>query len=265
MSSYSIETCSKLDALNKALVEGEINFSRTVLFNAEIDLTEIEKLRAVDLNNRPTYTAFIAKAIALALLDFPYANRRLFYTWGLPFFSFFQTFRQTDIAIAIERNVENFNSVAYIEIIRDVHKMSLLEISSLLRQFSTSDLNSSKQWRSFYNLGMYFPFGIGGRLARIPWFFPRLWRKYRGGAVMISSPAKYGVDGIVAAWSHPLSFSFGLAQKKPMVKNDQIVAVQAFTFVMNWDRRIMAGAQAARFFARICDLLRDPKELTTPK
>jgi pyruvate/2-oxoglutarate dehydrogenase complex dihydrolipoamide acyltransferase (E2) component len=31
---------------------------------------------------------------------------------------------------------------------------------------------------------------------------------------------------------------------------------------MNWDRRVMAGAQAARFFARICELLQHPDALT---
>ena len=80
--------------------------------------------------------------------------------------------------------------------------------------------------------------------------------------MLISSPAKYGVDGVVAAWSHPLGLSFGLAQKKALVRNDEVVAAMAFTFAMNWDRRVMAGAQAARFFARICALLRDPEELT---
>lgn len=70
-----------------------------------------------------------------------------------------------------------------------------------------------------------------------------------------------GVDGIVAAWTHPLGISFGLAQKKPLVRNDEVVAAMAFTFVLNFDRRVMAGAQAARFFARICGLLRDPREL----
>ena len=108
---------------------------------------------------------------------------------------------------------------------------------------------------------MYFPLGLGGFIAKLPLYFPKMWSKYRGGAAMISSPAKYGVDGVVAAWTHPIAFSFGLAQKKAMVKNDQVVAVQAFTFVMNWDRRVMAGAQAARFFARITELLRHP-ELT---
>ena len=66
--------------------------------------------------------------------------------------------------------------------------------------------------------------------------------------MLISSPAKYGVHGVVAAWPHPLGVTFGLAQKKALVRNDEVVAAMAFTFAMNWDRRVMAGAQAARFF-----------------
>ncbi len=258
---FSIEPCNKLYALNKAVV-GEIDFSRTVLFSSEIDLTEIEKLRAQSFDGeKPSYTALIAKAVALALLEFPYANRRIYNLWGIPFLSFFQSFIGTDIAVAIERNVENYHAVAYIEVIRNAHKKTPNQLSSMLRSFSNSDLKTSEQWKSFYRLGMYFPLGLGGFIAKLPLYFPKMWTNYRGGAALISSPAKYGVDAVVAAWTHPISFSFGLAQKKPMVKNDKVVAVPAFTFVMNWDRRVMAGAQAARFFARICELLRDAEQL----
>ncbi len=259
MENYTIERCNKLYSLNKSLVESEINFSRTVTFSSEIDLTELEKMRSsFPAEERPTYTAFVATAIAKSLAEFPYANRRLYNLWGLPFLSFFQSFNNVDVAVAIERNIEDYNAVAYIEILRDVKSKSVLEVSRLLRTFAKSDLETSQQWKSFYNLGMYSPLGIAGFIAHLPFYFPKLWTKYRGGSVLISSPAKYGVDGLVAAWTHPLSFSFGLAQKKPMVKNDVVVPVQAFTFVMNWDRRVMAGAQAARLFARITELLRNP-------
>lgn len=262
MNRYSVKRCSGLEALNKSLVEGEINFDRTVLFSAEIDLTEIEKIRSSSPEaDRPSYTAFVTKAASKALLEFPYANRRLFHLPGLPFLSFFQSFTDVDVAVAVERDVEGSHAVAYMEIIRDPHAKSLSEITRLLRGFSDSDLNSSEQWRSFHALGTRVPGWLGGLIARLPFYFPKLWRRYRGGTTLISSPAKYGVDGIVAAWPHPLSYSFGLAQKKPMVKGDQVVAVQAFTFVLDWDRRVMAGAQAARFFSRVCGLLRDPKEL----
>lgn len=71
---------------------------------------------------------FIAKAIGKALNEMPYANRRLFHFFGLPLFSFFQSFKTIDIAVAIERNIENYNAVAYIEILRNVENMSLLDI-----------------------------------------------------------------------------------------------------------------------------------------
>lgn len=259
MEDYTIQRCSKLYSLNKSLIESEINFSRTVTFSSEIDLTELEKIRSsYPPESKPTYTAFVALAIAKGLAEFPYANRRLYNIWGLPFLSFFQSFKNVDIAVAIERNIERYDAVAYIEILRNVKSKSILEVGQLLRTFAKSDLETSQQWKSFYNLGMFAPLGAAGFIAHLPFYFPRLWTKYRGGAVLISSPAKYGVDGLVAAWTHPLSFSFGLAQKKPMVKNDVVVPMQAFTFVMNWDRRVMAGAQAARLFSRIAEYLRNP-------
>ena len=262
----SVEPVRQFDRLNRSLVESEIDFGRTVHFTAEIDLTEIERVRdaAPSAALRPTYTAFVAKAAAIALREFPYANRRLFRPLALPFLAYFQSFAGTDIAVAIERNIEGQAAVAYIEVLRDVHLQTLEQLGERLRSFSASDVTNSAQWRDFSRLATSFPAPLASFIVRLPRPFPSLWQKYRGGAVLISSPAKYGVDGVVAAWTHPLGLSFGLAQKKPLVKGDEVVATMAFTFAMNWDRRVMAGAQAARFFARICELLRDPAELTAP-
>ena len=259
----TIEPVREFDRLNRSLVESEIDFGRTVHFLAEIDLTEIERVReaATSPARRPTYTAFVAKAVAIALREFPYANRRLFRPLGLPFLSYFQSFGGTDVAVAIERNIEGQAAVAYIEVLRDVHLQTLEELTEKLRVFSATDVTNSRQWRDFSRLATSFPALLASFIVRLPRHFPSMWQKYRGGSVLISSPAKYGVDGVVAAWTHPLGLTFGLAQKKPMVRNDQVVAAMAFTFAMNWDRRVMAGAQAARFFARICELLRDPREL----
>ena len=259
-----IEPVRQFDRLNRSLVESEIEFGRTVHFTAEIDLTEIERVReaAASGAQRPTYTAFVAKAVAIALREFPYANRRLFRPLGLPFLPYFQSFKSTDVAVAIERNIEGQAAVAYIEVLRDVHAQTLEELTEKLRVFSTTDVTNSRQWRDFSRLATSFPAPLASFIVRLPRHFPSMWQKYRGGAVLISSPAKYGVDGVVAAWTHPLGLTFGLAQKKALVRNDEVVAAMAFTFAMNWDRRVMAGAQAARFFARICELLRQPRELT---
>jgi pyruvate/2-oxoglutarate dehydrogenase complex dihydrolipoamide acyltransferase (E2) component len=53
-----------------------------------------------------------------------------------------------------------------------------------------------------------------------------------------------------------LGFSFGLVAKRPMVgENDEILVKTCFDLVMNFDRRVMAGAPAAKFFARVVSLL----------
>ena len=163
--------------------------------------------------------------------------------------------------MAIERNIEGQAAVAYIEVLRDVHSQTLEELTQQLRAFSSSDVTSSRQWCDFSRLATSFPPRIASLIVRLPRHFPKMWQRYRGGAVLISSPAKYGVHSVVAAWTHPLGLSFGLAQKKALVRDDEVVAAMAFTFAMNWDRRVMAGAQAARFFARICALLQQPGEL----
>jgi pyruvate/2-oxoglutarate dehydrogenase complex dihydrolipoamide acyltransferase (E2) component len=42
-----------------------------------------------------------------------------------------------------------------------------------------------------------------------------------------------------------------------MVVDGAVVVRPAFNFGLSWDRRVMAGAQAARFFRRVVDILLD--------
>jgi len=259
---FTTSRCKGLALLNQAIVQSEIQFGRTVLFSSEIDLTEIDRIRQTAASGQmPSYTAFVAKAVARALAEFPYANRRLYRPLALPFLTYVQAFQSTDVAVAIERDIAEEPATAYIEVLRGVDELTLTGVTAALRTFSSSDLSTSPQWRSFHRIATTLPGWLAAFLATLPVHLPKMWRKYRGGAAMISSPAKYGVDTVVGAWTHPLGFSFGLAQMKPIVKEGQVVAANAFTFVMNFDRRVMAGAQAARFFKRICDLLRGPTPL----
>ena len=107
-------------------------------FTAEIDLTEIERVRdAASASLRPTYTAFVAKAspspcassvrqpapVQAALAAVPVL---------LP------VIRGTDVAVAIERNIEGQAAVAYIEVLRDVHEQTLEELTERLRAFSAA-------------------------------------------------------------------------------------------------------------------------------
>lgn len=261
---FKLEPKNRFFEANRRIVEFEIRSSVTVTFSSEVDLTHIEQMRARAGNRKPSYTAFVAKAVALSLRKYPYANRRVCRRIWLPFFApRLQSFDRCDIAVAAERDVPGAESVAFVDIIRDADKRSLLDITDWLRELATCDISTNKQWRDFSQLISRLPQWLSCHLIRLPYYFPRLWVKYRGGAVLISSPAKYGVDNVAASWSWPLGFSFGFVKNRPLVRDSEIVIHPTFNLVLNFDRRIMAGAPAARFFKKIVDILENAQEHMT--
>jgi pyruvate/2-oxoglutarate dehydrogenase complex dihydrolipoamide acyltransferase (E2) component len=253
---FEIEPKNRFANAVRSIVEFEIRPGNTVTFLSEIDLTEIEQLRQSLGDRRPSYTAFVAKAVALALREFPYANRRISRRAWLPFAGpRLQKFNHCDIAVACERNEPGTEVATFADVLRDADQLSLIEISQWLHALNTCDLQSNRQWRTFQSIITRLPHWLSTLLIRIPYFFPSLWDKYRGASVLISSPAKYGVDVVAATWSWPLGISFGLVKERPVVRAGQVVACPTFMLTLNFDRRVMAGAQAARFFHRLTELL----------
>ncbi len=71
--------------------------------------------------------------------------------------------------------------------------------------------------------------------------------------MIISSPAKYGVDMAVGTWPWPLGFSFGLVKDRPVAVDGELKIRPTMALMMSFDRRIMVGGPAARFFKAVCD------------
>jgi pyruvate/2-oxoglutarate dehydrogenase complex dihydrolipoamide acyltransferase (E2) component len=257
--SYEIEPRNPFFQANRSIVEYEIRPGRTVCFLSEVDLTEVERLRAKAVEQgtrKPSYTAFVAKAVALALRQHPFANRRVCRRAWLPFARpRLQRFHRFDVAIACERDVPGAEGVAFVDVLRDADRLSLTAMTDWLHALATCDIHTNEQWRGFSTLIRKLPHGLATLLIRLPYFFPSLWVKYRGGAVLISSPAKYGIEAVLGTWSWPLGVSFGLVKKRPVVRGDQVVPCPTFLLTLNFDRRIMAGAPAARFFKHLVDML----------
>jgi pyruvate/2-oxoglutarate dehydrogenase complex dihydrolipoamide acyltransferase (E2) component len=254
---FQIEPKNKFFEATRRIVEYEMRPGNTVSFTAEVDLTEIERVRTLACGSRkPSYTSFVVKAVALALKDFPYANRRVCRrVWPPLVGPRLQRFLHQDVAVAIERDIPGAESTAFIDIIRDADRGELCEISERLHELAICDVTTNKQWREFSGVITGMPSWLSSLLIRLPCYSPGLWIKWRGGAVLISSPAKYGVDVVVGTWSHPLGVSFGLVKPRPVVRGGQVVACTTFVLTMNFDRRVMAGAQSARFFRRIVERL----------
>ncbi|WP_306536940.1 2-oxo acid dehydrogenase subunit E2 [Geobacter sp.] len=254
---YEVRNVHKYFDVNATIVEREIKPGATVTFSSEVDLSEIEEIRSSCADGyKPSYTAFVAKAVALALKEFPYANRRILRAGWLPFLpARMQQFNTCDIAVACERNLEGIEVSTFIDILRDSEKLSLFEITEWLHDLARCNEANNKQWRDYKKVIFQAPSWFAKFIINLPVKIPKLWSMWRGGAVIISSPAKYGVDAVVGAWMNPLGVTFGIVKKRPTVKNDEIVVCPTFIFSLNFDRRVMAGAQAARFFQRIIYIL----------
>lgn len=242
-----------LDAV-ASVVDAEIQPGRTVTFLHEVDLSDVQQLRARAAERgerKPSYTALVVKAVALALREFPYANRRVV-RWPR---RRLQQFHDCDVCVAFEREVPEAPMTAFIDTVRDADRRSLSAITAQMAELAVCNLDSNPRWRLFHWISTRLPSWLGAVLNHLPCLSPSLWVRYRGGAVLVSSPAKYGVDVVAATWTSPLGVSFGLVKDRPMAIDGQVVVRPTFVLTLNFDRRVMAGAQAARFFRRFVEIL----------
>lgn len=254
---YTMEPRNRFLSAVMSIVEYEIKRpGSTVTFLSQVDLSAIERVRAAAAQSgtrKPSYTAFVMKALALAVREHPYANRRLV---RLPLLGpRVQRFTHIDAAVLIERELPDAPMVAFVDMIRDADGLGLDTLTSRLHDLAVSDASSNQQWAIFSFIINRLPRFLARWVIRLPVLVPKLWVQYRGGAFVISSPAKYGVDMIAATWPWPLGVSFGLVKDRPLVQAGELVVRPTFTLTLNFDRRLIAGAQAGRFYKRIVELL----------
>lgn len=133
-----------------------------VTFVREIDASAMDRLRQNILRQtsvKPSYTAFVIKAAAMALQEHPYANRALL---GFSFWKRFVQFNRFDITVAVERNVPNAESVVLAATILECDKKSLADLTCELVELSNATEDSNPRWRLFYSL-----------LSKVPVFFSK--------------------------------------------------------------------------------------------
>lgn len=85
-----------------------------------------------------------------------------------------------------------------------------------------------------------------------------------GGTFTVSNLGMFGVDAFTAIVNPPQAaiLSVGVAQRRPVVRGEEIVARQQMAVTLACDHRILYGADAAQFLARIRELLEQPAALT---
>lgn len=259
MKSYSIEGRNRFLEAVDSITSYENKPRSKVTFMSQVDLTAIEAVRAevgVRGEPKPSYTAFVVKALSLTLKEHPYANRRVARSLWPPLLRpRLQQFQNADVTVAVERKVEGAEMAAFVDVIRSADRLPIPDIQERLRDLAECDTQTNKQWQEYSTLVTRVPAWLSKQLLRLPLYFPSLWVKYRGAAAMVTSPGKYGVDMIFANWWAPLTVSFGMVKKRPVVVDDAVVPRQTFIITVNFDVRVMAGAQAAIFGRRFIDIL----------
>lgn len=263
MKEFKILPRNRMFELYNILNKENIPEARVIAIR-EIDLSSIERARkktpadGYSESVRPTYTSFIAQATAKALREMPHANRATIETF---FYKRVFQFENTHVSVAVERNDSaNNTGGAFVYTVYNTDKKTLSEISQEIAGLATVDRNSTdpriERWRRMAEAVRLTPFAW--ILACVVWFhknIPSLYVPNRGGAAMISSPSKYGVDFIAAHWPYTLGISFGFAKERPWVENGQVVARKTMYITLAFDRRIIPGADGARFLNRLCELL----------
>ncbi len=162
---------------------------------------------------------FIIKAMGLALIRVPKANA----TWteqGMLYH------RHADIAVAVAVEGGLFTPV-----IRSVHDKSLVEISHQMR-----DLAGRARKR---------------RLAP---------HEYQGGTTSISNLGMYSIRQFEAVINppHATILAVGAAEKRPVVKGDQIKVATVMTVTLSCDHRVVDGTLGAQLLSAFKGFIEEP-------
>lgn len=252
----------RIDKMEKSFwtLNNEMSPRYKVSFVREIDATSMEQIREQATRSgkpKPSYTALISRAVALVMDAYPYANRRIFSVLG---FKKMVQFKSSDIAVAIERNLPDKESVVMVDVIRNADQKSLEQLNDELQKLSNANLENNRQWKVFYNLLNRLPVFLSRFIIGAPAFFPKAWSQYRGAAFFVNSPAKYGIDLVIGDFLWPVTISYGYVRERPYVINGKVEVRKTVPLIMVFDRRVMAGAPAAKMFTQLAELIQHAKE-----
>lgn len=200
---------------------------------ADIDMERCVALRAelkrLSHADAPTYNDMIVKACALALRDHPRANGS--YRDGR-----FELHARVNVGVAVAAGAENQTGDALVvPTVFDADTKALGEIARETRALAERVRDGSVT----------------------P---PEL----SGGTFTVSNLGMYGITSFTAIVNPPQAaiLAVGAVAPRAIVRKKKLVARQTMSVTLACDHRILYGADAALFLARIRELLEEPAALT---
>ena len=171
----------------------------------------------------PTYNDMVVKACALALREYPYANGS--YRDGRV-----QLHSRVNVGVAVAAQ-----DALVVPTVFDADEKSLGEIARETH-------------------------ALAARVREETITPPEL----GGGTFTVSNLGMYGVRSFTAIVNPPQAaiLSVGSVEPRAVVSGEELIARHTMTLTLVCDHRILYGAQAAEFLARVRELLQTPSALT---
>jgi pyruvate dehydrogenase E2 component (dihydrolipoamide acetyltransferase) len=194
---------------------------------SDVDMEECVRLRQelkrISASEAPTYNDMVVKAAALALREHPRANGS--YKDGA-----LQLHSRVNVGVAVAAN-----DALVVPTVFDADAKALGEIARETRALAARVRDASIT-----------PPELGG------------------GTFTVSNLGMYGVRSFTAIINPPQAaiLSVGSVEQRAVVRDEQLAARHTMTLTLVCDHRILYGADAAQFLARIRELLQAPASLT---
>jgi pyruvate dehydrogenase E2 component (dihydrolipoamide acetyltransferase) len=194
---------------------------------AEVDMEECVKLRSelkrLSPDEAPTYNDMVVKACALALREHPRANGG--YRDGR-----LELHSRVNVGVAVAAE-----EVLVVPTVFDAEEKSLGEVARETRALAAR-----------VRAGTITPPELGG------------------GTFTVSNLGMYGVRSFAAIINPPQAaiLSVGSLEPRAVVRGGEVVVGHTMTLTLACDHRILYGADAAQFLARVRELLERPAALT---
>jgi pyruvate dehydrogenase E2 component (dihydrolipoamide acetyltransferase) len=189
-----------------------------------------EELKRLSPAEAPTYNDMVVKASALALREHPRANGS--YRDGLV-----QLHSRVNVgvAVAVDADEGPATGALVVPTVFDAEEKSLGEIARETRALAERVRN-----------GTITPPELGG------------------GTFTVSNLGMFGVSGFTAIINPPQAaiLSVGVLEPRAVARAGDVVVRSTMTVTLACDHRILYGADAARFLARVRELLEAPAALT---
>lgn len=190
---------------------------------ADVDMDHAAAIRAqLQSDPVPTYNDMVVRACAIALREHPRANGA--YRDGA-----FELYERINVGIAVATQ-----DSLIVPTVVDADRKSLIEIAREARRLAARV-----------------------RSAQIT---PA---ELSGGTFTVSNLGMYGVSSFQAIINPPQAaiLAVGEVREAPVARDGQIVAGRRMTIALTCDHRILYGAPAAEFLARVRQLLEQPANL----